>query len=350
MKIAVYAIALNEEAFVEKFNASCEGADQVIIADTGSSDHTVQVARYLGIDVHDIRIRPWRFDSARNAALALVAPDIDVVVSLDMDEVLVPGWRQIIEDVWTPSTTRMQYRFNNGMGNVFNATKVHLRHGYTWHHLCHEMIEIDPRLKETWAVTDQVLIEHYPDRTKSRAQYLPMLRASVTERPQDHRDSWYLAREFFYEGNWAQAVREWDRYLTLPGASWHHERSFALRHMGKCYMQLKDVGAALKHFRSAVDTSRYVRDTWMDLAQACYETGQWQECFYAATQALTIEVREYVFTSGPEPWGWRVYDLAALAAYNLGMKEQAIQYGAQALESNPSDERLLKNCEYYLAL
>lgn len=349
-KICVYAIALNEENFVERFSASCEGADLVIIADTGSTDRTVQLASYLGITVYNISIKPWRFDHARNAALALIPEDIDICVSMDMDEILTPGWRKAIEDVWTPTTTRLQYRFNNGGGNVFNATKIHSRKGYSWHHLCHEMIDMDPRMTQTWAVTNELLIEHHPDTSKSRGQYLPMLRASVTERPHDSRDSWYLAREFYYHKDYAQAIKEWDRYLTLPGATWHHERSFALRHMGKCYMALKDHNKALKHFRLAIDESRYIRDTWLDLAQACFDLGQWQECFYAATQGLTITQREYVFTSGPEAWGWKLFDLAALAAYNLKMKEQAIDYGAKALEINPTDPRLLKNVEYYLAL
>jgi tetratricopeptide (TPR) repeat protein len=120
--------------------------------------------------------------------------------------------------------------------------------------------------------------------------------------------------------------------------------------MGRCYLNLGNKEEALKHLRLAVDTSRYIRDTWFDLAQACYETGQWHECYYAATQCLTITQREYVFTSTNDPWTWKPYDLAALSAYHLGMKEQAIHYGALALELNLSDERLIKNCEYYLDL
>ena len=348
MKICVYAIALNEEKFVKPFIDSCRSADLILIADTGSTDSTVALAKSMGATVYSISVKPWRFDSARNAALALIPQDINICVSLDMDEIMTEGWREEVERLWDSSTTRMQYRFNNGMGNIFNATKIHLRTGYTWHHLCHEMIEPDPRTTEYWAVSDQILIEHHPDRTKSRSQYLPMLRAAVSENPHSHRDRWYLAREFFYVGDWAHAIKEWNHYLTMPQATWHHERSFALRHMGKCYMQLKDHNNALKHFRLAVDESRYIRDTWLDLAQACYELGYWQECFYASTQGLTITNREYVFTSGPEAWGWHLYDLAALAAYNLGIREEAIKYGALALEHNISDPRLLKNLEFYL--
>ncbi|MFZ4600543.1 MAG: glycosyl transferase family 2, partial [Terrimicrobiaceae bacterium] len=71
MRIAVYAISKNEEQFVERFCKSAEDADLVMIADTGSTDDTVGLARELGATVNRICITPWRFDKARDAALAL---------------------------------------------------------------------------------------------------------------------------------------------------------------------------------------------------------------------------------------------------------------------------------------
>jgi len=349
MKICVYAISLNERHFVERFYESCKDADCIVLADTGSTDGTAELALSLGIQVYRITVSPWRFDTARNIALGLVPKDIDVCVALDLDEVMTPGWRESIERNWKSDITRLQYRFDN-QGEIYNCTKVHKRTGYTWRHLIHEMIEPDPRTREVWAITEDILTEHHPDLSKSRGQYLPMLESAIKEDPYSHRDSWYLGREYFYTKQWLLAIKEWTRYLALPGATWHHERSFALRHMGRCYLNLGNQEQALKHLRLAVDTSRYIRDTWLDLAQACFETQQWHECYYAATQCLTITQREYVFTSTNDPWSWKPYDLAALSAYHLGMKEQAIHYGALALELNLSDERLIKNCEYYLNL
>jgi tetratricopeptide (TPR) repeat protein len=348
-KICVYAISLNEEKFIERFSASCEGADMVLLADTGSTDRTVQLARYLGITCYEIAVRPWRFDTARNTALSLIPADYDICIALDVDEILLPGWRDLVEDAWREGTTRLQYRFDNGGGNVFDHQKIHARHGYTWHNLCHEMIQPDPRTQESYTVIEDILIEHHPDPDKSRGQYLPMLRSAITENPYSSRDRWYFARELFYTNDYTHAIREFEHYLGMPGAIWHHERSFALRHIGHCHMAQQQYAQALTAYRRAVDESRWIRDTWCDLGQACYELNLWQECFYAATQGLTITQREYVFTSTPVPWGWKLYDLAALAAHNLGMKEQAIQYGGMALEMNPTDARLLRNCEVYLA-
>ena len=99
MKIAVYTIALNEEQFVERWYESAKEADYLMIADTGSTDGMVEKAKALGIVCHTISVKPWRFDDARNAALALLPDDIDYCISLDMDELLAPGWRDEMEKV-----------------------------------------------------------------------------------------------------------------------------------------------------------------------------------------------------------------------------------------------------------
>ncbi len=70
MKVAVYTIALNEEKHVQRWYDSAKDADYLLIADTGSTDKTVELAKSLGINVIHIKIDPWRFDDARNAALA----------------------------------------------------------------------------------------------------------------------------------------------------------------------------------------------------------------------------------------------------------------------------------------
>jgi glycosyltransferase involved in cell wall biosynthesis len=85
MKVAVYSIALNEEKFVERWYQSAKEADYLLIADTGSSDRTVKLAKSLGINVVEISIKPWRFDDARNASLAVIPSDIDYCIALDLD-------------------------------------------------------------------------------------------------------------------------------------------------------------------------------------------------------------------------------------------------------------------------
>jgi len=182
MKIAVYAIAKNEAAFVRTFCDSAADADLIVIADTGSTDDTVALARGCGAVVHEIFISPWRFDKARDAAMALLPRDVDVCLSLDLDEKLQPGWRAEIERCWTEGVTRLSYQFDAGGGIVFYNDRCHARQGYHWHHPCHEALRTDPRMTEVRATTDMLLASHHPDDSKSRGQYLDMLAMAVQER------------------------------------------------------------------------------------------------------------------------------------------------------------------------
>jgi len=44
-------------------------------------------------------------------------------------------------------------------------------------------------------------------------------------------------------------------------------------------------------------------------------------------------------------WTEKPYDFASIAAWNLGIKDQAIEFCKKALEFNPADTRLLRNLE-----
>ena len=143
MKVAVYTIALNEEQFVQDWYDSAKEADYLLIADTGSTDNTKKLAEDLGIVCVGISIKPWRFDDARNASLALIPNDIDYCIALDMDEVLLPGWREELEKAHAEKWTRPRYQYtwnwkdDGTPGLQYGGDKIHSRHGYRWKHPVH---------------------------------------------------------------------------------------------------------------------------------------------------------------------------------------------------------------------
>lgn len=353
LKICVYAIAKNEAQFVERFCHSAGDADLILIADTGSTDNTVselhcaQNTYCQNLSLTKIHISPWRFDLARNAVLALVPADMDVCVSLDLDEELQPGWREEIERVWKPETTRLRYFFDWGVGIKFKYEKIHSRSGYRWHHPCHEYPVPDPRLQEVWADTDKLLVIHRPDTTKSRGSYLDLLRVSVLEDPYCPRNAFYYARELSFSGQWDKAINECKRYLALPRADWQNERCYAYRVMGRCWAELGYPKEAEAAFYMAVKEASNTREPWVELASLMYAQRSWVMCLGFALKALDIVDREMVYTVDPEVWGAKPHDLAAISAWNLGLYEDAVKHGEQAVLLAPTDERMKINLGYY---
>lgn len=345
MKIAVYAISKNEEQFVKRFCESAKDADMILIADTGSTDNTVQIAKECGAVVPTIGINPWRFDIARDAALSLIPVDYDVCISLDLDEVLEPGWREEIEQVWKPDTTRLRYKFDWGCGISFYYEKIHHRKGYHWHHPVHEYPRADLRTKEIYASTDKLLVSHHPDPTKSRGQYLHLLEMSVKEDPHCPRNAFYYARELTFYNKWLDAVVALNKYLEMPEANWINERCYAMRLLGKAYDKLGQDGR--DWFRKACKEAPNTREPWVELAESCYLKKEWQECYDSAKRALEIKDKALVYTMNPDVWGAKPHDLIAISAYHLGLKDDSILHGKIAVDYEPDNIRLLNNLKYY---
>lgn len=346
MKVAVYTIALNEEQFVKPWYESAKEADYLLIADTGSTDGTVAIAKSLGINVVEISIKPWRFDDARNASLASIPNDIDYCIALDMDEVLVKGWRSHLETIPT-QTTRPRYKYtwnwleDGSPGLQYGGDKIHSRHGYRWKHPVHEVLTTDRIAQvESWIGLE---IHHHADNSKPRSQYLPLLEQSVAEDPWDDRNAFYYARELFFYGQYEKAIEEFKRHLSLPKAVWKPERAASMRYIAKMSEKWDQRTWLLKAMEE--DPSR--REPLVDMAKHCYESNLWEATLDYAEQAIAITEKPLDYLCEEFAWGSAPYDYAAIAAYNLGFTDIALKYGMKAVELNPTDERLQRNLIFY---
>lgn len=86
--LSVILIVKNESAVLaDCLDSAIDIADEIIVADTGSTDNTMEIARQHGARVFEI---PWEndFSKARNATIALASGDW--LLHMDADEVLDP--------------------------------------------------------------------------------------------------------------------------------------------------------------------------------------------------------------------------------------------------------------------
>ena len=343
MEIAVYTIAKNEAAFVERWQRSACDADSLHILDTGSGDQTVTAARDLGIDVVVRRFDPWRFDTARNFALSMLPSNVDMCIALDMDEVLQPGWRDELERLGS-HVTRPRYKYTWSWerpgvpGLQYGGDKIHARHGYKWKHPVHEVLTADGREEvQEWCGLE---IHHHPDNTKSRGQYFPLLELAVAEDPEDDRNAHYLAREYFFHGQYKKSEAEFRRHLGLDSAVWPAERAQSCRYLYKITKDPAWLYAAIRE-----DAGR--RETYVDLAMHHYEEQAWTPALGAAKAALAIAERPMDYMTEAFAWGAAAHDIAAIAAYNLGYYREAQYHGMEALKLSPYEGRLVDNLRFY---
>lgn len=343
MRIAVYTIALNEEQFVERWAESCKDADYRLILDTGSTDNTCVLASAAGVNVEQHVFTPWRFDDARNLALSMLPDDIDLCIALDMDEVLVNGWREALETV-DASITRPRYKYiwswnpDGTEGLTYGGDKIHARNAYTWKHPVHETLK--PLGVETQDWVNGLEIHHHPDSSKSRSQYLPLLKLAVDEDPRDDRNQFYYARELFFSGDYGLAQYHFSKHLSL--SVWGPERAASYRYLAK----INSDNAETYLFKALAESPRR-RETWFALMQHYYNVKDYYALCYASNMGLQIKDKPLDYLCEADAWGWQFDDLAALGFHYTGKTDEAIYYGRLALNANPDDVRLQSNMEFY---
>lgn len=352
MKIVVYAIGKNEARFVHRWMDSMSEADQVVVLDTGSADETADLLRSRGALVTVECIEPWRFDAARNRSLELVPEDADICVCTDLDEVFHPGWRQALEAAWLPNAGQARYRYtwsfqpDGREGVVFWCEKIHRRHGYRWVHPVHEVLQWEgPGCPGPMVTAFGVQLDHHPDPTKSRGQYLPLLELSVREAPDDDRNVHYLGREYLFYGRWDDCITTLKRHLSLPTATWADERAASMRYIGQAYLQKGQPDQARNWFLQAIAQAPHLREPWMEMAQLLYAQEDWEGVLYFTGGALAISDRPDTYICEAAAWGPLPHDLRCQAYYHTGRIQPALEEAQKALALAPADPRLAGNVE-----
>lgn len=351
-KVCVYAICKNEEKFVDRWMDAVQEADLVVVLDTGSLDMTVEKLKARGAHVYRLIISPWRFDEARNMAMNMIPEDVDICVSNDLDEVFEPGWRKKLEDAWSPTSTRASYNFtwsykpDGSPDKQFIMEKIHRRRGFRWVHPVHEVLEYSGTDPDSSVYVPSLVLNHYPDLSKPRSQYLPLLELSAKENPEDAQTVFWLGREYMYHQNYDSAIGTLAQYLSLPTAMWREERSAAMRFIAKSHWEKKQNLQARQWLYRAIAECPTVREPFLYMARLAYNESDWDLAHLMAEKGLGIQQRQGSYLLEPEAWGSELYDYGAIACYHLGYFEKALEYSEKALAFAPEDTRLQSNLAF----
>ena len=349
MKIGVYTIALNELQHCERWANSITDADYRVVLDTGSTDGTVEKLRALGVTVFEQRFDPWRFDHARNAALACLPVDTEICISQDMDEFLDAGWRAKMEAVWRQGeTTRLAYTyvFDNrpaGPNDGYRMDKIHSRIGYQWKRPVHETV-FSTTHREIVAEDLSIVLNQIQDRNKdTRGRYLPLLKMAAEEDTDDSQISFWYGRELVYANQHAEAVTELERYLSLDSSRWPVERSEAM-----IYISRMSDSRKLEYIQRALICAPERRQVWLELARYYYGQSDWHGLLWAAGSGMDKSRRDHSYLDQADAWGNQLLDFGSIAAANLGWYANAADWCQQAVDMAPNDERLKTNLQWML--
>lgn len=357
-KICIYAICKDEKQFVEPWLESMKEADYIVVLDTGSTDGTYELLKN-DPRVHRVEqkiITPWRFDVARNESMKLIPDDANILLSTDLDELLEPGWAEVIREKWIDGLhVRGSYKYawshteDGQPGRVFYYDKLHDKNWY-WKAPVHEFLHSDIysdkyQYEHSLDLFEKgVYLHHYPDKTKSRSSYLPLLELRVKEDSKDYCGKFYLSHEYHYRGYYDKSNE------VLLDILENYSDKYNSVELAACYLFLGDnhraVGdkeLATYYYNKAIAQEPSYREPYLLAAEVCNELGRYNVAIGYVTDAIRNSHRHYTWVERDNSWNEQVDDILAVSLWWLGKKDAALYHAEQAARLNPYDTRLQEN-------
>ena len=218
MRLTASMIVRNEEAMLGRCLESLKEFDEVIVLDTGSTDHTGDVARMYKNVTYIEKIYQWNdsFCEARNMALTFVTGDWIFII--DADEYLEPGGTQKIRDfiattkarvIDTPSISEIDQSVHYLPRLFVKAPDIFYR-GAIHNHLS---------VLNQGKLDVFITYGYSPAHEKDPDRALRILKKEVEKNRECSREKFYLAREYWYRRDWITALYWYNEYLKV-GKFW----------------------------------------------------------------------------------------------------------------------------------
>jgi tetratricopeptide (TPR) repeat protein len=337
---------------------SMSEADYIVVLDTGSTDDTVEKLRARGAHVEVKEIKPWRFDVARNESMKLIPEDTDICVSTDLDEIFDSGWSKILRDNWDDETCNVRYQYvwshteDNRNGILVFYNKIHAPKIYKWVNPVHEhLIRIDDTKTKVIKLPEIFTLHHYPDYTKSRSQYMDLMRLGVEEEPDNILRAFYYGRELYFYKRYDEAIIQFKNVIDLVNNNKNKKinnpddfsYSASMMLLGHIYQIKGNNKEAEIWFWRGAHASDVVRDPIMALAKFYYENKEWYGLILACKRALKIPKKITNWYEQSFIYEDRPHDYLSIAYYNIGLYSKSLEHINKALEYNPKKQRLLDN-------
>ncbi len=351
VSVSLCMIVKNEEDVLERCLESLAGAvDEIIIVDTGSVDHTREIAARFTDQIFDF---PWQddFSAARNESFSHAS--MDYCMWLDADDVLLEEDRNaflVLKETLDPTVSVVMAPYHTGFDESGQVTFSYYRErliknraGMRWAGAVHEAVTPVGSIQYAeFAVTHQKTRPSDPDR--NLRIYQAQLAAGTTLEP---RQQFYYGRELYYHRRWEEALEVFERFLS-EGRGWVENNIDACCHCAYCHKELghdrEALAALLRSF--AYDCPR---------AEVCCEIGLWffqreqyRQAAYWYALALTCarDDRRGGFVS-PDCYGYLPCIQLCVCYDRLGDPSKAKEFNELAALFKPDSPAVLHNREIF---
>ena len=251
ISLSLCMIVKNEEAVLERIlKPVSQVMDAILIADTGSSDRTKEIAEQYTSQVFDF---PWcdDFSAPRNFLLEKVSTDYWMWLDADdvLDEENLEKLKSLKETL-DPGTDVVMMEYAAGFDQSGRTTFSYFRErimktsrNFRWNGAVHETV-----IPEGNIIYSDVVIQHRKcgksDPDRNLRIYEKMLAGGETLEP---RHQLYYGRELYYHQRYPETEAVLVEFLKNP-SGWLENKIDACFVLGQCYRKMGEKKSALEAF------------------------------------------------------------------------------------------------------
>ncbi len=378
---SVVLIAKNEARNLPRLVASLKEfqslGGEIVLADTGSTDGTAELARSLGCKVFEegerfIKTIPaeladqinaqfvvppelpvvkegdrvFDYSEARNYAAGLASNNF--VAMPDCDEEYTRFDLDAINNAISSGFGQLEYNFvfaHDEYGaemvkfmhcKFYDRTKLH------WQGIIHEVLQ--GSAVGRFIDEDKLKLEHWQNPSQNRGHYLNGLALDCFLNPNNDRNSHYFGRELLYKGRFHSAIKEFHRHIGMKG--WQQERAQSMVYIGDCKAALGDQESALDWYHRAFVSDGSRREPLIRLAEHFYRVGDRQKTAAFTAAALTVPWSRF-YGNRMDHYTHQPHEMMYWALWDLD-REASKKHWEQAIAHQPLNAKLINACQFYL--
>lgn len=351
VSVSLCMIVKNEEEVLARCLESVKNfADEIIIVDTGSSDHTKKVAgKYTG-QIFDF---PWEddFSAARNYAFS--KGQMDYLMWLDADDAITPENAeklQYLKHTLSPETDVVMMLYAAAFDEQGRSTFTYYRERMVKNHagfyFTGKVHEVIPPAGTVFY--SDIRIDHRKEKQNDSRRNLRIYeKMEAGGEPFDSRALYYYGRELVYYGNYEKGAAVLEKFLKREDG-WTENRIDAARKAAVCYYGLKDERKALYSLLRTMEYDVPRAEVCCDLGKHFQDREQYAQAVYWYRQALNAEKN---LVSGAfveeDCYGFLPAISLSVCFDRMGDTVQAEKYNELAGSYKPESPYYLSNREYF---
>ena len=305
--VAVAMIVKNEEALLARCLDSVKGADAIYIADTGSIDSTIEIARKYTDKVYLDFIWNDSFCEAQNFIKSKVKEDW--ILSIDADEVLSCDFSEVRKAIELAKEDMISVgmvaeggqRLEFGFGRLFKNSP----HIY-WCQKIHKHLNIPGEGERVGNV--KITFGWSPAHNNDPDRALRILERVVSEEGEAAgRNLYYLGREYWYKQRYKEAIDTLWRYVSI--SNWDAEKAESFLVMSQAYSAMGNDDEAKNACLQAIKINPNFKEAieWMAGINTAEKAIQWKR------MARTANNNDVLWDRVPAK---PVHDIIFLAPHN----------------------------------